>query len=157
MLECRFDTRCDIRTIPVYITVVPDRISAFVRTVGRRTSTRPPTYLIQARHLSPSAMAGTLPPNPKLPPELLSMVKEFIPIEDLRTHVCFYNTCHTVASFYGKTPEEEEAFWKKSCTLCGLCLVNDESWKAVAFECISQDGFCSHPACGGALLDWNGE
>ena len=93
--------------------------------------------------------------GPKLPPELLRIVKEHIPVSDLRTHVCYYNTCRAVASFYG-TEEQQEAFWRKSCSLCGICLVKDTSWKDVAFDCISKDGFCSHPDCGGALLDWNG-
>ncbi|KAJ3558018.1 hypothetical protein NM688_g1156 [Phlebia brevispora] len=101
-------------------------------------------------------MANVLDDKPKLPPELLRIVKELIPIADLRTHVCYYNTCRTFASFYGK-PEEEEEFWKKSCIMCGICSLGDQSWKEIAFECITKDGFCTHPACGGALLEWNGE
>ncbi|KAF7793889.1 hypothetical protein EIP86_005011 [Pleurotus ostreatoroseus] len=91
----------------------------------------------------------------RLPVEVLLLVKEQIPIGDLRTHVCFYNTCRTTRSFYGRV-EEQERFWKKSCAWCGICILNNnETWKEVAFECITKDGFCSHPYCGGNLLEWN--
>ncbi|KAJ3558017.1 hypothetical protein NM688_g1157 [Phlebia brevispora] len=92
-----------------------------------------------------------------LPVEILLLVKEQIPISDLRTHVCFYNTCRTTASFYG-TPEEQEPFWKRVCAWSGIGgLTNNETWKEIAFECITKDGFCNHPFCGGELLEWNAQ
>ncbi|KAI0699588.1 hypothetical protein BC835DRAFT_1412571 [Cytidiella melzeri] len=91
----------------------------------------------------------------RLPTELLLIVKEFIPLFDLRTHVCFYNTCRTTASFYGNN-SEQAAFWRRVCALSGIgWLKADSSWKEIAFETIVKDGFCSHPHCGGTLLDWN--
>lgn len=96
-------------------------------------------------------------PYGRLPVELLMMVKDNIPISDLRTHVCFYQTCRTVAAFYGDEDEEEE-FWMKSCRSAGLATINDdETYKEVAFDCIYRDGFCSHPACGEVLLRNNGD
>ncbi|GJE90078.1 hypothetical protein PsYK624_062010 [Phanerochaete sordida] len=93
----------------------------------------------------------------KLPNELLLLVKEYIPLADLRTHVCYYHTCKTVASFYGDNSQQAE-FWRRSCTLAGIgWLKADSSWKEIAFETIAKDGFCSHPRCGGALLDWNAQ
>lgn len=92
----------------------------------------------------------------RLPPELLLIIKEYIPQSDLRTHVCFYSTCRTTASLYGDSGEQA-AFWRRSCALAGIgWLRSDSSWKEIAFETIARDGFCSHPQCGGALLEWNG-
>ncbi|KAF7790713.1 hypothetical protein EIP86_001669 [Pleurotus ostreatoroseus] len=93
----------------------------------------------------------------KLPTELLLVIKELIPHSDLRTHVCYYNTCRTIAAFYGDSSEQAE-FWRRACLLSGIgWLKADASWKEIAFETIARDGFCRHPGCGGALLDWNGE
>ena len=93
----------------------------------------------------------------RLPVELLLLVKEFIPISDLRTHVCYYHTCRTIAAFYGDN-SHQAAFWRRACCLSGIgWLKADSSWKEIAFETIAKDGFCTYPHCGGALLDWNGE
>lgn len=108
---------------------------------------------------SPLQSQSSFPQAPcgKLPNELLILIKENIPISDLRTHVCFYHTCRTVAAFYGDTSEQAD-FWRRSCLLAGITFCrSDASYKDVAFECIAKDGFCSHPDCGGALLDWNGD
>lgn len=92
-----------------------------------------------------------------LPNELLLLVKEFIADSDLRTHVCFYNTCRTTAAFYGDSSQQAE-FWRRACVLSGIgWLKADSSWKEIAFETIAKDGFCAHPHCGGALLESNGE
>lgn len=94
--------------------------------------------------------------NTKLPAELLLQIKEYIPHSDVRTHVCFYNTCRTTAAFYGDQAQQA-VFWGRACALSGLgWLRADYSWKDIAFETIAKDGFCTHTHCGGALLDWNG-
>ncbi|KAI0338211.1 hypothetical protein BDW22DRAFT_1363084 [Trametopsis cervina] len=93
--------------------------------------------------------------SPRLPVELLVIIKEYIPVSDLRSHVCFYNTCRTTASFYGDSSQQAR-FWSRACALSGIGWLNgDSSWKEIAFETISKDGFCTHPHCGGALLDMN--
>jgi hypothetical protein len=93
----------------------------------------------------------------RLPVELLLLVKEYIPISDLRSHVSFYHTCHTIALFYGDS-SRQAAFWRRACALSGIGWKKaDSSWKEIAFETIRMDGFCRHPHCGGTLLDWNGE
>ena len=95
------------------------------------------------------------------PTELLSIIKSHIPLEDLRTNVCFYRACHLFAALFG--PETTQlSFWESSCLLSGLgCLPGETphsiSWKSIAFECIDMDGFCDHPECGGARLNANGE
>lgn len=95
-------------------------------------------------------------PCGRLPIELMTMVKNYIPISDLRTHVCLYHTCQAVATLYGP-PDDQEMFWYRSCRSTGITVCNtDETYKALAFRCISQDGFCSHPNCGGSLLERNG-
>ncbi|KAI0784630.1 hypothetical protein C8Q75DRAFT_809811 [Abortiporus biennis] len=89
------------------------------------------------------------------PNEILLLIKENIPISDLRTHVCYYHTCRTIAAFYGDE-SQQAAFWRKSFLHAGLGYTGlASSYKDLAFECIARDGFCSHPDCGGALLDWN--
>ncbi|KAF7799184.1 hypothetical protein EIP86_010415 [Pleurotus ostreatoroseus] len=108
-------------------------------------------------------MARMQSSDPPLPFDILIMIKMLIPITDLRTHVCFYNTCRAIALLYG-TPDEEEAFWEKSCRLCGIHMMDCDdpgqletcrTWKEVAFDCIAKDGFCNHPFCGDALLQYN--
>ena len=92
----------------------------------------------------------------RLPPELLFLIKSYIPHSDLRTHVCFHSTCRTFASLYGDS-SDQAAFWRRACALAGIgWLRSDSSWRDIAFETIERDGFCAHPQCGGALLDWNG-
>ena len=92
----------------------------------------------------------------RLPNELLLLVKESIPLSDLRTHVCYYHTHPKIAAFYGDNSQQAE-FWRRSCALAGIgWMKGDSSWKDIAFETIAKDGFCPHPRCGGALLDWNG-
>ncbi|KAH9950020.1 hypothetical protein B0H21DRAFT_706505 [Amylocystis lapponica] len=44
--------------------------------------------------------------------------------------------------------------------LAWLGLIKDEqedtvSWTDIALDCIARDGFCTHPQCGGGLLEWN--
>ncbi|KAI0798641.1 hypothetical protein BC629DRAFT_1501471 [Irpex lacteus] len=91
----------------------------------------------------------------KLPVELLLLVKEHILLSDLRTHVCFYNTCRTIAAFYGDN-SQQNAFWRRACALSGIgWLRGDSSWKEIALETIAKDGFCTHPHCGATLLGWN--
>ncbi len=93
----------------------------------------------------------------KLPVELLLLVKEHKLLSDLRTHVCFYNTCRTIAAFYGDN-SQQNAFWRRACALSGIgWLRGDSSWKEIAFETIAKDGFCTHSHCGATLLGWNGK
>ncbi|KAH8107635.1 hypothetical protein BXZ70DRAFT_911821 [Cristinia sonorae] len=89
------------------------------------------------------------------PNEILLLIKESIPDSDLRTHVCFYHVSRTTAGFYGDEGEQAE-FWRRACLLSGICFLgHDTSYKDVAFEVIREDGFCTHPDCGGKLLDLN--
>ncbi|KAH8107833.1 hypothetical protein BXZ70DRAFT_1003264 [Cristinia sonorae] len=95
--------------------------------------------------------------------ELVHMIKEAIPASDLRTHVCFYKAFPLVTPFIYGTQQRQAAFWESACLLSGLGLVEGETdpgevdWKRVGFECVEKDGFCEHPGCGGALLDFNAE
>lgn len=97
--------------------------------------------------------------GPRLPLELFMALKSFISPWDLRTHVCYANTCHTVASFYGDE-DQQERFWKNLCLSVGIGrTLEDEagliSWKEIAFDCVAMDGFCQHPGCGVKLLESN--
>ncbi|KAH9944675.1 hypothetical protein B0H21DRAFT_446866 [Amylocystis lapponica] len=95
----------------------------------------------------------------RIPIELRCMIKEFIPVSDLRTHVCFYKSYKNIAALYDDD-DKHELFWKRACWFAGLGLVREEdpqhvSWKGIAFECIERCGFCKHPHCGGVLLERN--
>ena len=91
------------------------------------------------------------------PNEILLLIKENIPISDLRTHVCYYHVCKTTAGFYGDEGQQAD-FWRTACLRAGICFTqHDSSYKDVAFEVIRTDGFCSHPDCGGNLRARNGE
>lgn len=124
------------------------------------------------------AMAGAQPIEDfDFPPELLLIIKEFVEDWDLRTHVCFYLSSPKVAALYdsGKHPD---AFWRLACWNNGLTGgptdvvdfedededMRDEAeshfggpspWRDVAVDYITRDGFCTHPHCGEALLEYN--
>ncbi|KAI0785567.1 hypothetical protein C8Q75DRAFT_319588 [Abortiporus biennis] len=97
----------------------------------------------------------------KLPVELITLIKGSIPKSDLRTHVCFYQTCQMIADLYRSPGDDtEDSFWESACILSGLgCLPHEYpsevSWKTVAFDLIKNDGFCDHPHCGGTRLEDN--
>ncbi|KAI0642044.1 hypothetical protein C8Q79DRAFT_987027 [Trametes meyenii] len=103
------------------------------------------------------------------PPELLLAVKELSDPADLRTHVCFYLSSPRVAALYDAS-KDPDAFWRHACWSCGIGagltpeenldsafwpLHGEPSWKKIAIDCISRDGFCKHPQCGEALLEYN--
>ncbi|KAI0367598.1 hypothetical protein BV20DRAFT_551379 [Pilatotrama ljubarskyi] len=114
-------------------------------------------------------------PTEKLdfPQELLIVIKEHPPSWDLRSHVCFYLSSSRVAALYDST-DDPDAFWQLLCWENGIGagIVKHEnidpalrphivsavpglSWKEIAIDCISRDGFCKHPQCGETLLEYN--
>ncbi|KAI0075378.1 hypothetical protein K474DRAFT_1664332 [Panus rudis PR-1116 ss-1] len=101
---------------------------------------------------------GTMSLLMRLPPELLHMIKEQIPLTDLRTHVCFYKTTPILAALYGDFLDQR-LFWQRACISVGLGAPNGSAsytdWKQVAFTCIEKDGWCSHPKCGVTRLNIN--
>ena len=115
------------------------------------------------RHLAQMAPTVSTLFLSSLPNELLLEVKAHIPHSDLRSHVCFYKSCHRVAALYG-TLDEEEAFWRQACWLAGIGSIEEDRsktdpymWRRIAFDCIACDGFCKDWRCGSALLETNGE
>ncbi|KAI0675615.1 hypothetical protein C8Q78DRAFT_1074620 [Trametes maxima] len=103
------------------------------------------------------------------PAELLLAVRELFDPADLRTHVCFYLSSPRVAMLYDAS-DNPDAFWRRACWSCGIGaafapeensdstlwpLLGATSWKEVAIDCISRDGFCKHPQCGEVLLEYN--
>ncbi|KAI0960403.1 hypothetical protein AcW1_004926 [Taiwanofungus camphoratus] len=95
----------------------------------------------------------------RIPNELVLIIIEAIPKSDLRTHVCFYQTCPRIAALYG-TETERNAFFRRACWLAGLgCMPGEDpdqvSWTDIAVDVIKRDGFCKHPKCGRSLLDHN--
>ncbi len=95
-----------------------------------------------------------------LPDELYITVKNSIPMQDLRTHVHFYLSSPRIAALYNSEPDAEQ-FWELACWYNGVGrLPYDEehaSWQAIAIDTISRDGYCMHPHCGEALLEYNRE
>lgn len=95
------------------------------------------------------------------PMELLAEIRSHIPQKDLRTNVCFHNTCPLFASLFGPA-EDQRVFWEGACLLVGLgCLPGETphevDWKRVALEYIEKDGFCGHPECSSNRLQNNGQ
>ncbi|KAI9062752.1 hypothetical protein FKP32DRAFT_828647 [Trametes sanguinea] len=106
----------------------------------------------------------------RFPTDLLLMVKGHIGPWDLRTHVCFYQSSLRAAALYDDA-DDPDAFWERACWHNGfgaglyqseesflLHLWGDRvSWKKIAIDTITRDGFCQHPACGERLLEYNRE
>ena len=95
-----------------------------------------------------------------LPPELLFVIRSHIPLDDLRTLACFAMADPRTSSH---DADAEDEFWMRSCRLAGLSCIHDDlnedghpSWKKIAFETITQDGFCELPECGVRRLQANG-
>ncbi|KAI0075381.1 hypothetical protein K474DRAFT_1709091 [Panus rudis PR-1116 ss-1] len=101
---------------------------------------------------------GTMSLLESLPPELLYTIKEEIPLTDLRTHVCLYKSSPILAALYGDDIAQEK-YWERACMSVGLGVPDAPAyaanWKEIAFTCIEEDGWCSHPQCGVARLEWN--
>ena len=108
-------------------------------------------------------MATPLRRKLHLPHELLLIIKEHIDPSDLRTHVCYYLSDPRVSALYD-SELDPDAFWKLACWNCGIGAgltpseeTGDFTWKDIAIDCIVRDGFCEHPHCGEALMDYNRE
>ncbi|RPD58942.1 hypothetical protein L226DRAFT_536493 [Lentinus tigrinus ALCF2SS1-7] len=97
-----------------------------------------------------------------LPPEVLLITKNHIPVSDLRTHVCLYLSSPVFAALYDSDPHADR-FWTRACWDCGIWRLPEEDlaavvdWRLIAVDCIQKDGFCKHPQCGEALLEYNRE
>lgn len=94
-----------------------------------------------------------------LPPELQLSIKDFISPSDLRTHVCFFLSDTQCASLYSHRANSE-SFWMLLCWNNGIGHLSSEmeiqeNWRDIAISIIRADGFCTHPQCGEALLEYN--
>ncbi|KAI0351371.1 hypothetical protein OH77DRAFT_1411333 [Trametes cingulata] len=96
----------------------------------------------------------------QLPLEILLEIKACVPLSDLRTHVCLYNTHPSIAALYD-SDKDADRFWELCCWNCGIGAIWDDldngkpRWKNIALDTIARDGFCTHPQCGESLLDYN--
>ncbi|PIL24806.1 hypothetical protein GSI_12692 [Ganoderma sinense ZZ0214-1] len=89
-----------------------------------------------------------------LPPELQFLIQDFISPTDLRTHVCVFLSDPRCVSLYS------DKFWSHLLWNNGIGQLSDEnetqaSWCDIAVSAITTDGFCTHPQCGEALLEYN--
>lgn len=109
----------------------------------------------------PSCVAmrrGALP----LPLELFLAFKNCIHFSDLRTHVCFYKAHPHIAALYDGG-EHADKFWQRACWYSGIGTLHKDDvhdlryWRSIAIEVVECDGFCAHPHCGEALLEYNRE
>ncbi|KAI0731014.1 hypothetical protein C8Q76DRAFT_793116 [Earliella scabrosa] len=100
--------------------------------------------------------------NVAFPAEIFLAIKSFIPVSDLRTHVCYYQASPRIAALYD-SDSDPDSFWHQACWYCGIgCsqqLDGDPAapgfWRDLAIRLIERDGFCEHPHCGEALLAYN--
>ncbi|KAI0640290.1 hypothetical protein C8Q77DRAFT_124679 [Trametes polyzona] len=95
-----------------------------------------------------------------LPPELFLLFKTAIPVSDLRTHVCFYSAHPRLAALYDGEACPDN-LWREACWLSGIGTLDEDDlsdphcWRTIAKEVVERDGFCTHPQCGEALLEYN--
>lgn len=89
-----------------------------------------------------------------LPVELIAMIRSYIPIQCLLTHLSFAWSCRAVARFY----ENDERFWKKACLAFGIGKPLDGpiSWQRVAIGYLKEvTRCCQIPDYGGETI-WIG-
>lgn len=84
------------------------------------------------------------------------MIRGYIPLQDLRSHVYLFKTCSVFAALY------DENFWNSSCLSVGLGSLASEDpldvdWQEVALDCIQHAESCNHSECGVSRLAKNGE
>ncbi|TBU34014.1 hypothetical protein BD311DRAFT_773905 [Dichomitus squalens] len=97
-----------------------------------------------------------------LPLEIILMIKTYLDPWDLRTVVCLYLADPRCAVLHD-WETDPEAFWKTICWKNGLGRLpldggsEDGVWQDIALQCIERDGFCKHPHCGDAMLEYNRE
>ncbi|KAI0075380.1 hypothetical protein K474DRAFT_1408365 [Panus rudis PR-1116 ss-1] len=133
----------------------------------------PPTVSpVPSSNCRPTTDPRTLSTLQKLPPEIRLMIKDSIPLTDLRTHVSFYKTSPQFSALYGADEGRQRAFWASACLAVGIggppilgdhgrrmgdmCMGEmDWDWRLIAFTCIEVDGWCTHPQCGVSRLEWN--
>ena len=99
-----------------------------------------------------------------LPPELWQLVKAYLEPWDLRTMICLHLADSRFSLLYD-WDENTGEIWKLACWYNGIGLLPYEwerddyhdniSWFDIALECIQKDGFCEHPHCGEACLEYN--
>ncbi|KAI0358197.1 hypothetical protein OH77DRAFT_1435367 [Trametes cingulata] len=95
-----------------------------------------------------------------LPLELFLTIRSCIPLADIRTHVCLYNTHPRIAALYDSESDSDD-FWERVCWHSGVGALGKDDpevehcWRDIALEVIERDGFCKHPQCGEALLAYN--
>lgn len=96
----------------------------------------------------------------RLPNELLAMIKDDIG-DDLLGNVCFYQLSRDLprlAALY----EDDEPPWELLCRMNGIgILERDEDlgvdYRMIALETAEHALACTHPGCGVARLEDNGE
>ncbi|KAI0642039.1 hypothetical protein C8Q79DRAFT_269247 [Trametes meyenii] len=94
------------------------------------------------------------------PIELCLIIRAFISLSDVRTHVCFYKVHPSIAALYD-SEEDPDHLWHLICWHSGIGALdtddlNDQHcWRNIAIEVIERDGFCLHPQCGEGLLVYN--
>ncbi|KAI0794396.1 hypothetical protein C8Q74DRAFT_1445786 [Fomes fomentarius] len=96
------------------------------------------------------------------PAEIFLAIKTCIPLADLRTHVCYYTCSSRIAALYDSEPNPD-SFWHHACWSCGIgCSKQMDGklrqltfWRDLAIKIIRCCGFCVHPQCGEALLEYN--
>ena len=117
--------------------------------------------------LPPSAPLMLVSLSLPFPLEIFLLIKECIADDDLRTHVCFYQTDRRIARIYD-SDKDADKFWARLCWFCGISYLAAEDgspdssndpgfWKKLSIKLINRDGFCSDPECGEALLEYNRE
>ncbi|KAL1940840.1 hypothetical protein VTO73DRAFT_7881 [Trametes versicolor] len=94
------------------------------------------------------------------PLEIFLVIRNTIPLGDIRTHVCFYKTHPRITAMYDSEKDDDD-FWRRVCWHSGIGaldkddLAHPHCWRGIALELVEKDGFCKHPRCGEGLLEYN--
>ncbi|KAI0088947.1 hypothetical protein BDY19DRAFT_158214 [Irpex rosettiformis] len=88
-----------------------------------------------------------------LPNELLYIIRDFLPLDDLRSHIAFQSSCRQVRIVYAY----DEKFWKAACIAYGIGKPNASkdfpysiskcTWREIAILVVNHQECCDVPAC----------
>ena len=88
-----------------------------------------------------------------LPNELLYLIRNFLPQDDLRSHIAFQASCRQVRVIYA----DDEKFWKAACVAYGIGRPNASrqfpysipkcTWREIAIVVVNHQECCDVPAC----------
>lgn len=88
-----------------------------------------------------------------LPNELIYIIRDFLPMKNLRDHIAFQSTCRQVRTLY----ETDGRFWKMACRAYGVSrpapseefpyTKSKVTWRQLAILIVNHQECCDIPSC----------